>query len=72
MNFVLGLPLNIRKNNDFLVVVDWFSKQAKFIPIRNTLTTIEHAELFVKKIFKHHGLPQSILSERDIKFTGNF
>ena len=72
MDFVLGLPLTNRKNNACLVIVDRFSKQAHFIPVKNTISTRECANVFIKEIFRHHGIPQSILSDRDIKFTSKF
>ena len=72
MDFILGFPMTLKKNNSCLVIVDRFSKQAHFIPTRNTVTASQTADLFIREIFKHHGLPKSILSDRDTKFTSLF
>ena len=72
MDFILGLPMTLKKNNSCLVIVDRFSKHAHFIPTRKTITASQTADLFIKEIFKHHGLPKSILSDRDTKFKSLF
>ena len=54
------------------MVASHFLKQSHFIPTNNTLIVVECVDLFVKEKIEHYGLPQSILSDRDIKFTINF
>ena len=72
MNFVLGLPKIVKESNYIFVVVDRFYKMAHFIPCKKT-SNVEHvAELFFKKIVRLHGLPRSIISDRDNKFVGYF
>jgi hypothetical protein len=45
---------------------------AHFIPIKDEATVQETGRLFFCHIFKHHGLPKDIMSDRDPKFTSKF
>ena len=53
------------------VIIDRFSKMAHFIPLKKT-TAKTLADEFVKEIWRLHGLPQGIVSDRDPIFVGNF
>ena len=55
-----------------MVVVNKLSKEAHFIPIKTTYKDANIADIFLKQIFKLHGIPKVIISNRDPKFTGNF
>jgi hypothetical protein len=55
-----------------MVVVDRFSKMAHFIPTKDEATAQEMGRLFFTHVFKHHGLPKDIVSDRDPKFTSKF
>ncbi len=55
-----------------MVVVDQFNKMAHFIPTKETAMTQEMGRLFFTHVFKHHGLPKDIVSDRDPKFTSKF
>ena len=55
-----------------MVVVDKFTKAAHFIPVKCTHKADDIAKIFMKHIFKLHGLPKAIVSNRDVKFTSNF
>jgi hypothetical protein len=57
-----------------MVVVDRLSKLVHFIPTTVDITAMEVAKLFVQlhHVAKHHGLPESIVSDRDSKFTSKF
>ena len=71
MDFVTGLP-EVGGINSILTVVDRFSKMCHFLPTTKSVTAKETADLFIKNIFRLHGLPKSIVSDRDPKFTSEF
>ena len=55
-----------------MVVVDKLTKEEHFIPLKSTHKTDDIAKIFMKDIFKLHGLPKAIVFDRDVKFTSNF
>ena len=55
-----------------MVVVDKLSKKAHFIPVKTTYKAANIADIFLKQIFRLHGIPKVIISDRDPKFTSNF
>ena len=71
MDFVEGLPLSGGKTT-ILVVVDRLSKYAHFIPLSHPYIAIGVARLFFDNIFKLHGLPKSIVCDRDPTFTSAY
>ena len=72
MDFITVL-LKIKKQNDSIfVVIDKLSKAAHFIPMKSTYKVVNIADIFLKDIFRLHGIPKAIISDRDVKFTGNF
>ena len=68
MDFVTDLP-EIDGKTQILVVVDRFTKKLFTIPLHNTATALEVADLLYINIFREHGLPLQIISDRDTKFT---
>jgi hypothetical protein len=71
MDFIDGLPPS-RSFNCIMVVVDKLSKFAHFIPLRHPYTASKIADLFVDNIFRLHGMPSSLVSDRDPVFTSSF
>ena len=55
-----------------MVLVDKLTKAAHFIPVKSTHKTDDISNIFMKEIFKLHGFPKAIVSDRDVKFTSNF
>ncbi|KAJ4957536.1 hypothetical protein NE237_024647 [Protea cynaroides] len=72
MDFVIGLPLTPRSVDAVWVIVDQLTKTARFIPIRPQYTMDKLAKLYVDNIVKLHGVPESIVSDRDPRFTSKF
>lgn len=71
VDFIVKLPLS----NDFdsiMVVVDHFSKASHFIRAKETWSTMQMADAFVDNIFRLHGLPDKIVSDRGTVFVSNF
>ena len=72
MDFVVGLPRSQRGNDAIWVIVDRLTKSAHFLPIRRTHSLEKLAELYVNEIVRLHGVPVSIVSDRDPRFTSSF
>ena len=72
MDFILGLTSDIQDRTDILVFVDRTSKMTNLIPVHATITTVETAAHFVDAVFRHRGIPENILLERDSLFTSAF
>ena len=71
MGFNEPLPLSHGKSA-LLVVVDRLSKYAHFLPIPHPYTTSQVAQLFLDHVYKLHGLPKTIVSDRDKIFMSSF
>lgn len=68
LDFIEGLPKSATFNC-ILVVVDKFSKYSHFVPLAHPFTALDVAEAYMQNIHKLHGLPQSLISDRDRIFT---
>ena len=68
MDFVEGFP-RVGGKSVVLIVVDRFSKYAHFIAVGHPYTATSIARVFFDQIVRLHGLPCSIVSDRDPVFT---
>ena len=72
MDFITRLPMTWRQHDSIMVVVDKLTKETHFIPVNSMHKADDITKIFMKEIFKLHGLPKAIVSDRDVKFTSNF
>jgi hypothetical protein len=68
MDFIVGLSKSQNKDV-ILVVVDMLSTYAHFISLSHPYTAQDVAQLFLDQVFKLHGLPKVILTDKDPIFT---
>ncbi|KAG8490982.1 hypothetical protein CXB51_014123 [Gossypium anomalum] len=72
MDFVSGLPFTPLKKDSIWVIVDRLTKSAHFIPVRTDFSLQKLAKLYMAEIVRLHGVPVSIISDRDPRFTSRF
>ena len=71
MDFIVGLPWS-NGYNTILVVVCRLTKMRHFIPCRDTCTAEQLADLYARHIFRIHGMPKTVVSDRGTQFTMKF
>ncbi|KAJ9552821.1 LOW QUALITY PROTEIN: hypothetical protein OSB04_016866 [Centaurea solstitialis] len=72
MDLITKLPKTPRKFDAIWVIVDRLTKSALFLAIRESSTAEQLAEIYVKEVVSRHGVPVSIISDRDVRFTSRF
>ncbi|KAK1424176.1 hypothetical protein QVD17_19496 [Tagetes erecta] len=72
MDFITKLPRTPKGYDAIWVVVDRLTKSAHFLPIKETISSEKLAEVFIKEVVTRHGMPVSIVSDRDTRFTSRF
>ena len=73
MDFIGPLPVSGKNKFDtILTVIDRLSKMVHLIPTHQTSTAADTARLVLDNVVKYHGVPDSIVSDRDTRFTSNF
>ena len=72
MDFVSDFPITQRKHDAIWIVVDRLTKSAHFLSVRLDYTMDRLADLYVSEIVILHGIPLSIVFDRDPRFTSRF
>jgi len=72
MDFVTKLPRTSRGHDSIWVIVDRLTKTAHFLPVREDYKTEKLARIYIDEIVTRHGVPLSIISDRDSHFTSRF
>ena len=76
MNFVTGLPVSIDRKRDsydsILVIVDRLTKMVHYEPVKITLNAPGLAEVIIDMVVRHHGLPDSIVTDQSFLFNSKF
>lgn len=72
MDFIVGLPRAAAGYDAIWVIVDRLTKSAHFLAIRTQYPPEKLAKLYIKEIVRLHGVPESIVSDRDPRFTSRF
>ncbi|KAJ9540615.1 hypothetical protein OSB04_027121 [Centaurea solstitialis] len=72
MDFVTKLPRTLRGHDTIWVIVDRLTKSAHFLEMRETLPMDKLAKLYINEVVRRHGVPLSIVSDRDSRFTSQF
>ena len=71
-DFIVKLPKTKNGFDSITTYVDRLSRRVHFIPSRESDSAVDVANTFFSNIFRHHGIPDSIVSDRDPKFTSKF
>ena len=72
MDFIVGLQRSKSGYDSIWVIVDRLTKSSQFIAVKTTYKTEQYAQLYIEQIICLHGVPVSIVSDRDPKFTSRF
>ena len=71
LDFIVGLP-NSKGHDAILVMVDRLSKYGHFLLLKHPYTTRSVVDMFTKEVIRLHGIPSSIVNDRDALFLSNF
>ena len=72
MDFVTHLPRTLQGHDAIWSIVDRLTKSAHFLVVRMTFTLERFCRLYIQEIVRLHGVPVSIVSDKDPRFTMNF
>ena len=72
MGCIFGFPGDAHKNNGILVFVDRFSKMVHLAAVQESIPAHGCARVFIDTVFRLHGLPRELVSDRDPRFTAAF
>lgn len=72
MDFGTGFPNTLRGSDSILVIVDRLTKSTYFILIKTSFSLQRLAEIYISIVVKLHGIPSSMVLDRDLRFTSRF
>ena len=72
MDFIFGLPADNKGRSGILVFVDRVSKMVHLAAVHESVTAVDSATIFFNEVFRHHGMPETLISDRDPRFTSTF
>ena len=72
MDFVGALPKTVKGFDSIWVIVDRLTKSTHFVPVKTGMYVAKLAEIYIEQIVRLHGIPSSIVSDRDPRFTSKF
>ena len=63
MDFITSLLKNNKQNDSIFVVINKFLKETHFIPVKLSYKVLNIVDVFLKEIFRLHGIPKAIISD---------
>ncbi len=72
MDFITSLPPTKHGHDSILTIVDRYSKMVLLLPVSMTIDAAATAKLFFDQFICKHGMPEKIISDRDVCFTSLF
>ena len=76
IDFVTGLPVSTNWKSDsydsILIIIDWLTKMVHYEPVKITINALELAKVILDIVVWHHGLPDSIVTNKSLLFTSKF
>ena len=72
MDFIVGLPRTKENHDAIWVIVDRLTKSAHFLPINERFSLDKLVHMYIKEVVIRHGVPVSIVSDRDPRFNSRF
>ena len=72
MDFVTHFPQTLQEQDAVWMIVDRLTKSAHFLAVRMTFSLKRFCRLYIREIVRLHGVPVSIVSDRDPRFTARF
>jgi hypothetical protein len=72
MDFIVGLPNTSRHHDSIWVIVDRLTKIAHFLPVHTTQKTEKYVEIYIHQIVRLHGIPRTIVLDREASFVARF
>ena len=68
MEFITSLHKSKKQNDSIFLVIEKLSKEAQFIPMNSTYKAMNIADIFLKEIFRFHGISKEIILDGDPYF----